>query len=265
MKIKYRFIKKIAFIIFIIILVTNIVFGDININDKGQLLIDGKNYMDLDNESYTFGTNIWHTRYIDNATNIPMTEIWKTEKLDFKQGSNSAGQPIILDDIIIATSGDYVYVIDRNTGELIKQGDDKGLRIQWGDLKNKSLYSSPLYISNEDGWFDKDCMPRIYIGTRTDGRMYCYRLNDKQLEYQWHFNTYIDDIKKTRRKGGIVSSPNILLDKNINLLVGGKKPIYLVFGNENGYLYILNAHSGDLIVNGEIAFGGIISSSPIAR
>lgn len=258
--------KKIALILALLMIFSTISYGDVKVNNDGYLVIDGNDYTDLNAGSFTFGTNIWHTRYLEQPVKFPITEVWKTPPLDIKPGSNSSGQPLILDDVVIATSGDYIYVIDIGTGEVIKPSDDSdelGLRIQWGDSKNKSLYSSPLYISNKDGWFNKDRLPRIFLGTRLDGRMYCYKLtNDKKLQYEWHYETNIKDIADDPQCAGIVSSPTILFDRNSN--IPGEKVVYIAFGNENGYLYILDARNGNHINNGELKVDNILSSSPIS-
>lgn len=248
MALKFK-VKYLIILIVIFILQVN-VYGAVDLRD-GEMFIDSKNYTKLKEESYTFGTNIWHSRYIDNHIDIPIYEVWVSQPLNYIPDSNSTGQPIILKDVIIGTSGNYVYVLNKKDGNIISQGDRYGIELQKSNTTHKSLYSSPLYISNDDGWLNKDCMPRICIGTRVDGKMYCFRLNKDQLELQWVYNSSI----KSSQSGGIVSSPNIIFDNN--------KYGYIVFGNEEGKIFIINIRDGKPIENGIIALGGKISSSPI--
>lgn len=259
--------KKIALILVLLMIFSTTSYGDVRVNSNGQLFIDEMEYTDLKEGSFTFGTNLWHTRFLEQPVKFPITEVWQTPPLDMKLGSNSSGQPLILDDVVIATSGDYIYVIDIKTGEIIKPSDDSdelGLRIQWGNSKNKSLYSSPLYISNEDGWFDNDKLSRIFIGTRLDGRMYCYKLSkDNKLQYEWHYETNIKDIIDDPNHAGIVSSPTLLFDRNPETIYG-ENTVYIAFGNESGYFYILDARNGNHINNGEIKVDKNLSSSPIS-
>lgn len=248
--------KKALAILLFILLLFNTVYADVLVNEDKFLMIDGRNYSKAENGSYTFGTNVWHTRFLRTSMKFPLREIWSAKLSD----GQTFGQPAIADDVVIAAGGHCIYVLDKKTGTILDQ-----VQIQM-DISKRGIYSSPFYLSNKDGWFNDDRLDRVFIGTR-DGFMYCLKLTkDKRLEMEWKFDSE-SNILNESRYSGIASSPVILFDRDENFLVNRKKAVYISFGTFKGKAYILDARYGEVVLDGVKQFShisGKVSSSPVS-
>lgn len=248
--------KKTFAILILILLLFNTVYADVVVNEEKFLIIDGRNYSKAKNGSYTFGTNVWHTRFLRTSVKFPLREKWSAKLSD----GQTFGQPAIADDVVIAAGGHCIYVLDKKTGDILDQ-----VQIQF-DTSKRGIYSSPFYLSNKDGWFNGDELDRVFIGTR-DGFVYCLKLTtDKRLEVEWKFDSQ-SNISNESRYSGIASSPVILFDRDKNYLFSGKKPSYISFGTFKGKAFVVDARYGVNVKNGIKEFlngSGKISSSPIS-
>lgn len=248
--------KKLLSLILLILILFNTVYADVLVDKDKLLIIDGRNYSKAENGSYTFGTNVWHTRFLRTSMKFPLREIW-SQKLSNGQ---TFGQPAIADNVVIATGGHYIYVLNKEDGAVLNK-----LQIQF-DTSKRGIYSSPFYLFNKDGWFNDDRLDRVFIGTR-DGYMYCLVLTqDKRLEVEWRFDSQ-SNIPGESRYSGIASSPIILFDRYESFLVNGKKAVYISFGTFKGKAYVIDARRGEDITDGIREFSdgtGKVSSSPIS-
>ncbi len=260
--------------ILMLLLLTVTVFAGVETEPEHKTLtIDGLNYNSAEDGTFTFGTNLWHTRYFKSPVSIPFKEIWKA-----KLGNDVLGQPLITDKYVIATADDSIFVLDKKNGTELYQG-----KIQFDSTKN-ALYSSPFYLSNEDGWLAIDRLPRIYQGTR-DGYMFCWRLLSNghlEMDPKWvatsqaqaaadgtsagngGVNTYSNT--EDARESGIVSSPVVTFDRNNQ----GQIIPYIVFGTYSKKVFVLDAKTGKAAIDKDynrldhgIQMNGVVSSSPI--
>ena len=96
--------RKVLVAIILVLLIFNTVYGDIVVDENKFLIIDGKNYSRAEDGSYTFGTNVWHTRFLRTSVKFPLREVWATKLSD----GQTFGQPAIAGDVVIAAGGHFV-------------------------------------------------------------------------------------------------------------------------------------------------------------
>lgn len=259
-------LKKITCILLSMFLFTSSSYADVEVNSNSELLIDGKNYSKTNDGTYTFCSNVWHTRYAKSSVNLPFSEVWKTQL----KAPTAYSQPVITEKYVIAAGSDCLYLLSSKDGSILSKIDN----LQWG--KTKGIYSSPLYISNDDGWYDDDNMPRAFIGTR-NGMMLRFKIENDELvpepkqdvlaqtgKYEY-YNTF-SDTNQADERTGVYSSPMLLFDSNPNCKYKGKRPVYIAFGDMKGTLHIINARTlNSILPNQEkYSFKGEITSSAIS-
>lgn len=247
----------------------------------GRMHIDKKDYNDSLDGTFTFGSNLWHTRYFDGEVQLPFREMWTKDV-----GGKAMGQPVITDEFIILTVEDSLMSMRRDTGEIIVQKEDAEggdrLKVQL-ESGLKPIYASPFYLSNKSGWLktpqfndpsianrtSKDSFDRIYVATR-DGYLYCYQIGQSGkliMDPYWaHFNgaSYPDNNYSNKAGGfdthtgskGIVSSPIMVMDHTKNIPV-------IIVATDNGKIYAVDAVTGMGVSAWQLDKSDIFSS-PIA-
>lgn len=115
-----RTLKTLLIFLLMMVLTGTTVFAGVEVTPEGRLKIDQKDYTDSTDGTFTFGTNLWHTRYFRTETGLPLEKLWSVDLIDLaavemglsgKEGlpaekRYAMGQPIITNQYVIATAAD---------------------------------------------------------------------------------------------------------------------------------------------------------------